>query len=308
MGYHQFRSAVYRGRFAPSPTGSLHFGSLVTAVASYLEARTRRGEWLVRIEDLDATRVVADSSQHILNALELLGMNWDGEIVYQSQRQAAYQIALTKLKNNELIYPCSCSRKEIADSALLMGVGGPIYPRNCRNSFAIAHADRPSAWRIRTEDNLIEFVDSVQGKVCQYVESEIGDFVLRRADGIYSYQLAVVVDDAWQGITHVVRGADLLLSTPRQIYLQKLLGYATPYYLHLPVVVNKHGEKLSKQTRAAPIDLVNPLPQLVASLHFLGQNPPNELMEGDVPAFWKWALANWRTENIPGESRLFLNE
>ncbi|SDY60491.1 tRNA glutamyl-Q(34) synthetase GluQRS [Nitrosomonas sp. Nm33] len=298
--------SVYRGRFAPSPTGSLHLGSLVTAVASYLEARIHNGEWLVRIEDVDSTRVIPDSSRKILHALESLGMDWDGEVVYQSQRHTAYQTTLTKLNKNGLIYPCACSRREIADSAM-SGVEGPVYSGSCRNGLPGNHADRPHALRVKTENSQIEFVDNLQGKVHQCVESEIGDFVLRRADGIYTYQLAVVVDDAWQGITHVVRGADLLHSTPRQIYLQKLLGYKTPAYLHLPVVVNKQGEKLSKQTQAAPIDLTKPLPQLVAILRFLGQNPPDELVECDINSFWQWALAHWQAEKIPKGSH-FINE
>lgn len=298
------RSSAYRGRFAPSPTGALHFGSLVAAVASFLEARAHHGQWLIRIEDLDSTRVVPDSSRQILQAMELLGMEWDGEVIYQSKRYAAYQAALARLKEEGVIYPCVCSRREIADSAL-RGVEGPVYRGSCRNGFASLRANRVPALRIRTENSLIEFIDGLQGRVSQCVEKAIGDFVLRRADEIYTYQLAVVVDDAWQGITHIVRGADLLHSTPRQIYLQKLLGYPTPIYLHLPVVVNRQGEKLSKQTRAAPLDLANPLPQLVATLKFLGQNPPEELTEGDIISFWQWARAHWQTENIPKASRCF---
>ncbi len=297
--------SVYRGRFAPSPTGSLHLGSLMTAVASYLEAKTHNGEWLVRIEDVDSTRVIPDSSWQILHALESFGMDWDGEVVYQSQRHATYQTALTELNKNGLIYPCACSRREIADSAMV-SVEGPIYSGRCRNGLSSNHAGRPHALRVKTEYSQIQFVDNLQGKVHQCVESEIGDFVLRRADGIYTYQLAVVVDDAWQGITHIVRGIDLLHSTPRQIYLQKLLGYKTPAYLHLPLVVNKQGEKLSKQTLAAPIDLTKPLPQLVATLRILGQSPPDELVEGDMISFWQWAQANWQVERIPKGNR-FIN-
>ncbi|SFM61470.1 glutamyl-Q tRNA(Asp) synthetase [Nitrosomonas communis] len=298
--------SVYRGRFAPSPTGPLHLGSLVTAVASYLEARTHNGEWLIRIEDVDSTRVMPDSSRKILHALESFGMNWDGEVVYQSQRHASYQAALAELNKNGLIYPCACSRREIADAAV-MSIEGPVYPGRCRNGLSSNLAGRPHTLRVKTECSQIEFVDHLQGKVDQCVESEIGDFVLRRADGIYTYQLAVVVDDAWQGMTHIVRGVDLLHSTPRQIYLQKLLGYKTPAYLHLPLVVNKQGEKLSKQTLAAPVDLTRPLPQLVATLRFLGQNPLDELVEGDITSFWQWAQANWQAERIPKGNR-FINE
>lgn len=299
--------STYRGRFAPSPTGALHLGSLVTAITSYLEARTRGGEWLVRIEDLDVVRTLPGAAQQIMQTLELLGMSWDGEIIYQSQRQAAYQAALLRLENEGFMYPCTCSRKEIADTALI-GVDGPIYPGSCRAGRSTALKNRLSAWRIRTDNRLIHFDDSVQGRIFQRVENEIGDFVLQRADGIYSYQLAVVVDDAWQGITHIVRGADLLHSTSRQIYLQKLLSVETPCYSHVPVVVNEQGEKLSKQTRAEPINLTNPLPQLVAALRFLGQNPPEELSKSDLSTFWEWALANWCVGEIPRRSHVFLKE
>ena len=298
--------SVYRGRFAPSPTGPLHLGSLVTAVASYLEARTHHGEWLVRIEDVDSTRVIPDSSRQILHALASFGMNWNGEVVYQSQRHASYQAALAELNKNGLIYPCTCTRREIADSAVMYSEGA-VYSGKCRNGLSGNYAGRPHTLRVKTECSRIEFVDHLQGKVHQCVQREIGDFVLRRADGIYTYQLAVVVDDAWQGMTHIVRGMDLLHSTPRQIYLQKLLGYQTPVYLHLPLVVNKQGEKLSKQTLATPIDLARPLPQLVATLRFLGQNPPDELVEGDITSFWQWAQANWQAEKIPKGNR-FMSE
>ena len=287
---------IYRGRFAPSPTGSLHFGSLVAAVASYLEAKSRNGEWLVRIEDLDPSRETPGSSIEILRTLEALGMEWDGEVVYQNQRNKVYQAALDFLEERDLIYPCICSRKEIADSSIL-GIEGPIYPGTCRDSsFREAHR---SAWRIRTDDNLIEFKDALRGRVRQRLERDMGDFVLRRADGIFAYQLAVVVDDAEQGITHVVRGEDLLNSTPRQIYLQRLLGYPTPAYMHLPVVVNARGEKLSKQTHAAPVVISDTVSQLIMAIRFLGQTPPAELNESNVTSFWKWITGNWKPELIP---------
>ena len=287
---------LYRGRFAPSPTGPLHFGSIVAAIGSYLEARIRRGKWLVRIENLDKTREVAGASKDILNTLTALGMEWDGDVLYQDQRNESYRAALATLEHQQLIYPCTCTRREIADSSIT-GVDGPIYTGICR-----AHSitgDGSRAWRVKTDDRVIELNDVLQGRIQQQVQSSIGDFVLRRADGVYAYQLAVVVDDAEQGVTHVVRGADLLNSTPRQVYLQQLLDYSTPEYTHLPVAVNGGGEKLSKQTQAAPVDPRTPVPYLVTALDFLGQQPPADLMGCNVASFWDWALQNWRPEIIP---------
>lgn len=292
----QISNSRYRGRFAPSPTGPLHFGSLVAAVGSYLDAKFNNGEWLVRIEDLDWRREVPDAASQILYTLEKLGMEWDGEIIYQSQRAKIYQDVLDALKKKDLIYPCICSRKEVADSSII-GLSGPIYPGTCLKN--PVPANRVHALRIRTGNDLIEFNDMLRGSYSQRLSSDSGDFVLRRADGMYAYQLAVVVDDAEQKITHVVRGADLLDSTPRQMFLQRLLGYSTPRYLHLPIVTNRIGEKLSKQTGAAAIDLLNVLAQLVDALHFLGQKPPMEIMEGNLSAFWQWAQRNWQVNQIP---------
>lgn len=288
--------SIYRGRFAPSPTGSLHFGSLVAAVASYLEAKSHNGEWLVRIENLDPLRETPGSAKEILNTLEALGMEWDGEVIYQNERNKAYQAALDLLEKQNLIYPCVCSRKEIADSSIT-GIERAIYPGTCRNRFF--YEDRRSAWRVRTDNNLIEFNDALEGRVRQRLESDIGDFVLRRADGIFAYQLAVVVDDAEQGITHIVRGKDLLNSTPRQIYLQQLLGFPTPAYMHLPIAVNARGEKLSKQTHATPITSSDTISQLIMAIRFLGQTPPAELNESNVASFWNWIRENWRPGIIP---------
>jgi glutamyl-Q tRNA(Asp) synthetase len=288
--------AVYRGRFAPSPTGPLHLGSLVAAVGSYLDAKFNHGEWLVRIDDLDPPRVVPGASKEILSTLDSLGMEWDGEVVYQSQRNEIYQEALVSLNKLGLIYPCTCTRKKIVDSSM-MGMSGPIYPGTCRNNRA-THA-RPCAWRVKTKRDPIVFQDILSGSICQRLRDEVGDFILQRADNVYAYQLAVVVDDAEQNITHVVRGADLQDSTPRQIYLQQLLGYPMLTYMHLPLVTNHTGEKLSKQTLAAPIDLSNALAQLIAALCFLGQEPPVDLSNGDIPSFWQWAIENWRLEKIP---------
>ena len=289
-------TSTYRGRFAPSPTGPLHFGSLVAAVASYLEARTRAGEWLVRMEDLDTPRVVPGATDEILRALDACGMPWDGAIVYQSKRTDAYHAELHRLRASGLVYPCACSRREIADSAV-NGIEGPVYPGTCRTGLAPGKTMR--AVRIKTSGAQIAFDDNLQGRVQQNLETDIGDFVLLRADHVYAYQLAVVVDDAEQGITDIVRGADLLDSTPRQIYLQQLLKFATPRYCHMPVVVNAAGEKLSKQTLAAPVDPAQPVTALFAALRFLGQQPPAALANANVSEFWAWAIANWRIEHVP---------
>ncbi|MEK7843668.1 MAG: tRNA glutamyl-Q(34) synthetase GluQRS [Pseudomonadota bacterium] len=286
----------YRGRFAPSPTGPLHSGSLVAAVGSYLEARSRQGEWLVRIENLDPPREVAGAAKEILDTLEVLGMEWDGEVVYQNRRNEIYQAALAALEQQGLLYPCICSRKEIADSSII-GIDGPVYPGTCRGGLPAGR--NSTALRVLTHDDPIEFKDALRGLIRQQLASATGDFVLRRADGIYAYQLAVVVDDAAQGVTHVVRGADLLDSTPRQIYLQQLLGYSTPAYMHLPVVTNKQGEKLSKQTQAAAVDVSRPVAQLVTAMRFLGQTLPAELVESSIASFWQWALENWQPQKIP---------
>ncbi|MGZ5597749.1 MAG: tRNA glutamyl-Q(34) synthetase GluQRS [Usitatibacter sp.] len=259
---------AYRGRFAPSPTGPLHFGSLVAAVASHLDARAAGGEWRVRIEDVDEARTVPGASGAILRQLESFGLEWDGEVVVQSRRKPLYEAALARLRAQGLVYRCRCSRREIADSAL-RGIEGAIYPGTCR----MLHVDAgtPGAERLLVEGASLAFDDRVQGTITQDVTREIGDFVLKRRDGLHAYQLAVVVDDADQGITDVVRGADLLHSTPRQILLQRLLGYPTPRYLHFPVATHENGEKLSKQTLAVAADDREAAALLGAALRFLGQ-------------------------------------
>jgi glutamyl-Q tRNA(Asp) synthetase len=288
--------ARYRGRFAPSPTGPLHFGSLVAAVGSFLEARTRGGDWLVRMEDLDPPRVAPGAADDILRALQACGLEWDGSVARQSERSDAYHGALHRLRQGGRVYPCVCSRREIADSAVA-GSEGPVYPGTCRAGIAAGKTAR--ALRLSTQGVTIEFDDAVQGRVAHDLERDSGDFVLYRADEVYAYQLAVVVDDAEQGITDVVRGADLLGSTPRQVYLQGLLGLPRPRYAHLPVAVNSAGEKLSKQTFAAPLDATRPLPALAAALDFLGQQPPPGLERGTLSEFWDWALDNWDLDRVP---------
>ncbi|RIX48948.1 MAG: tRNA glutamyl-Q(34) synthetase GluQRS [Rhodocyclales bacterium GT-UBC] len=289
---------MIRSRFAPSPSGALHFGSLVAALGSYLDARSRQGEWLVRIEDVDLGRTVPGAADDILATLEAFGFTWDGPVVWQSQRLDRYAEVLDALRRDGLAYGCACSRKEIADAARLLAVdGGPVYPGICRSGLASGRAVR--AWRMRVPDEALSFEDRVQGTVDQVLARDVGDFVLQRADGYFAYQLAVVIDDADQGISDVVRGADLLDSTPRQIWLQRCLGYATPRYAHLPVVSNAAGEKLSKQTRAPALDVSQASAHLVDALDFLGQVPPAELARAGIGEVWAWALANWRFDAIP---------
>jgi glutamyl-Q tRNA(Asp) synthetase len=274
----------------------LHFGSLIAAVASYLEAKKHDGEWLLRMEDLDKPREMPGAANAIIQALSCFGFEWEGPIIYQSQRSTVYAEALGKLQSQGLIYPCACSRKEIADSAS-HGIDGMVYPGTCRHGLPAGKIAR--AWRIRVDGENIEFDDAIQGKLSQNLARDIGDFVLKRADGLHAYQLAVVVDDAVQNITHVVRGADLLDSTPRQIYLQQALRLPPLNYAHVPVASNTAGEKLSKQTLAKPLDTERPVHQLWLALQFLGQQPPEALQKATLGTLWSWAHANWLLASIP---------
>ncbi|WP_126454664.1 tRNA glutamyl-Q(34) synthetase GluQRS [Sulfuriflexus mobilis] len=291
----------YRGRFAPSPTGPLHFGSLVAAVGSYLQARHQQGQWLVRMEDLDRPRCVKGADSQILKTLERYGMVWDGEVMYQSQRDTAYNIALEQLEAMNACYPCACSRSEIAAIAR-PGSEGPIYPGTCRKG--LAEGKKVNAIRTRLDDAVISFHDLLQGEITQYLFRDLGDFVIRRADSLFAYQLAVVVDDAEQGITEVVRGSDLLESTPRQIWLQQKLGYHTPTYLHLPIAVNAAGEKLSKQTFATAIDDQEPRPQLIKALNFLGQQVPGDAADSTLDDLWQWAIQHWSLAKLPATRQI----
>jgi glutamyl-Q tRNA(Asp) synthetase len=275
---------MYVGRFAPSPTGPLHFGSLVAALASYMEARSAKGKWLLRMEDLDKPREQRGAADAILRALDAFGLHWDGAVEYQSRRGSLYRDALDRLKAHT--YPCGCTRREIADSTLAID-GARIYGGNCRGGLAPGKTARTI--RIRAEGQ-ISFIDRVQSAQTQHLERDVGDFVLWRADGQFAYQLAVVVDDAEQGITDVVRGADLLDSTARQIYLQQRLGYPVPNYLHVPVAVDAAGEKLSKQTGAEAVDPARRGDALRRALAFLGQMETGDLAEG---------LHNWDASRIP---------
>jgi glutamyl-Q tRNA(Asp) synthetase len=259
----------YVGRFAPSPTGTLHFGSLVAALASYLEARAADGKWLLRMEDLDAPREQPGAADQILRALDKLGFEWDGPVLRQSARVGRYGAVVEDLARRGFAYACGCTRKELEDSALAID-GSRIYPGTCRDGLAAGKSAR--AVRLRTHEAPVGFFDRVQGRIEQRVAREVGDFVLLRADGIYAYQLAVVLDDLDQGVTEVVRGADLLESTARQIHLQRILGAPTPRYAHVPVAVNASGEKLSKQTGAQALDLSDPQRELARARRFLGQD------------------------------------
>ena len=250
----------YRGRFAPSPTGPLHFGSLVAAVGSFVRARAQQGVWLVRIEDIDPPREVPGAAEDILATLAAFGMESDEPVVYQSQRETAYRAAFSRLLAQDLLFPCWCSRSDLeANNGLHAGA--------CVASPDAAHTP---AWRLRAADREIRFVDLLQGPQSQHLAHDVGDFVVRRIEGWFAYQLAVVVDDAEAGVNEIVRGSDLLDSTPRQIYLQQLLHLTTPAYLHLPLVLDANGQKLSKADHARPVDRNDPVPALRAALEFLG--------------------------------------
>ena len=292
----------YRGRFAPSPTGPLHAGSLVAALGSWLDARKNGGKWLLRIEDLDTPRCIPEATQQIQSQLLACGLAWDEEIIHQSQRQEAYQRALERLNNLKCLYACTCSRQTIANNLANLGIETPrnqemVYPGTCRPASLIsnpteAFKDSGKAWRIALPlDSHIEFEDLALGHQSQHLNTEVGDFVLRRSDGLFTYQLAVVVDDAEQGITHIVRGEDLLSNTARQIYLQKVLGYQKPEYLHLPLVLDEHGEKLSKQTLATQIntqDEKHSLMELRKAAKHLGLK---NLPDGENTTIAEWLLA-----------------
>jgi len=294
-------SPVYRGRFAPSPTGPLHFGSLVCAIGSYLQARSQQGQWLVRIEDLDQARERPGAADAILRTLEAFGLYWDEPVVYQSQRRELYEEALRRLSEENYTYPCACTRKDIQSLADASGKT-ERYPGTCRTGLPPGKQAR--SIRVRTNPGNIGFNDAVQGCFEQDIYRDVGDFVLRRADGFYAYQLAVVIDDAIQGITEVVRGADLLDNTPRQIYLQRLLNFPTPAYLHLPLVIDESGAKLSKQTLAAPVDARQPVAALVQALRFLGHPPPLADDSVELDELWQWAQQHWRREQIPRQCEI----
>ncbi len=278
----------YRGRFAPSPTGVLHPGSLVAALASWLDARAHGGVWIVRIEDIDPPREVAGASADILATLARFGLESDEAVLFQSERSAVYQAALERLIAVGAVYGCACSRREIELEAARLGLAPGIYPGTCRGG---TRGRPPRALRLRVPATAVAFVDRAVGRYQQALATEVGDFVVRRADGLWAYQLAVVVDDAAQGITHVVRGADLLDNTPRQIHLQRTLGVPTPAYLHLPVLTNERGEKLSKQTGARALDRHDVLGELERAWRHLGFPA---LGADSAAAFYTRATELWR--------------
>lgn len=286
---------AYVGRFAPSPSGPLHFGSLVAAAASWFDARAAGGRWLLRIDDVDTLRCVPGAAEDILRTLERFGFAWDDTPVWQSQRLDAYRAAFERLREAGQLFPCACSRKELADSAMAPD-GSRVYPGTCREGLPPGRAAR--AWRVRVSSSL-EFNDAVQGPQCEDLARDVGDFVVLRADGLFAYQLAVVVDDADAGVTDIVRGADLLASTSRQIVLQRRLGLTTPRYAHVPVVLDAAGDKLSKQTLARPVDRLPPSAALHAALAFLGQCPPAELARASLAQIHAWGIAHWRLAAVP---------
>ena len=284
----------YRGRFAPSPTGPLHFGSLVAAIGSHADALANGGEWLVRMEDVDETRRVEGASDAILRTLEAHGFQWSGEVLQQSRRKSRYREVLQWLLEEGHAYPCGCTRREVEASGH-PGIEGVVYAGTCRGGLPPGREGR--AIRLVVPDKEICFEDRLHGIQCQQLARDVGDFVIRRADGYTAYQLAVVVDDADQGIDQVVRGADLLHSTPRQIHLQQLLGFSTPTYLHLPLVLDAQGRKLSKRDQAHPVSDSDPIGGLLAAWRFLSQAEP-ETPPADVEEFWEWARSAWDPARI----------
>ena len=292
------------GRFAPSPTGHLHFGSLIAAIASYCMAKQAGGKWLVRIEDLDRPRVVAGAADTILHQLESFGLIWDGEVIYQRDRSEIYRAAIESLKLAGSTYQCSCSRREILASAPHYGEEGPIYPGTCRNKSQTSSSS--CCTRIIISDNEIKFTDGIYGSLSQNLAKEVGDFPLQRADGIFSYQLAVAVDDHEFGINQVVRGRDLLFSTPRQIYLLQQLGYAIPTYTHIPLALSPNGEKISKRHHQVDNSSEqSPSVLLYQALDFLGQQPPKALRSEVPTTIVDWACSHFKLQHIAPADRLF---
>ncbi len=277
------------GRFAPSPSGPLHFGSLVAATASYLDVRHRKGRWLLRMEDLDPAREPPGAADQILRALEAHGLHWDGPVLYQSSRLDAYAEALAELRSQGRLFACRCSRQQIQ-------ADGGVYDGRCRT---LGLPDKGNAIRLRVDDVRVDFVDAIQGPQSQQLKQACGDVILRRKDGLYAYQLAVVVDDAWQGVTDILRGSDLLDSTARQIFLQQRLGLPTPRYAHVPVAVNELGQKLSKQHFAQALALEHCSGALLQALRFLGQAPEPALTRASVDEILAWAVQHWDIQAVP---------
>jgi len=290
--------ASYVGRFAPSPTGPLHFGSLLAAVASYGQALINDGRWLVRIEDIDPPREQPGADKLILQTLEAYGFEWDGPTSYQSTFTPRHENLVAGLISAGLAFPCSCSRRDLAD--VPRGPLGAIYPGTCRDGCISDDV----AIRVRVDDEPIKFEDALQDQYCQRLESESGDFIIKRRDGLIAYHLAVVADDFDQGITEIVRGIDLLDSTPRQIHLQRQLGFTTPDYMHIPVAMNDQGQKLSKLTGAPAISANDVTEDLFLALRCLDQQPPESLARGDTATVWRWVAENWDASVLSGKTRI----
>ena len=296
-------STKYKGRFAPSPTGPLHLGSLIAATGSYLQARQHKGTWRVRIDDIDPEREVPGASDDILRTLECYGFEWDGPVIYQRQQLERHQTSLSSLAQTDRLYACTCSRKLINEQANALGQAG-VYPGTCRHQ--TQPVEQPHALRVNTLGAEIIFQDSIQGQQRYSLETCGGDFVVRRADGFIAYQLATAIDDCAEGYTEIVRGADLLDSTPRQIFIQNLLGLHSPAYCHLPVLVDAEGNKYSKQTYAEPLSRKTPSRYLWTVMHFLGQEPPLELRNTSLTELWGWAVQSWKIKAVPVKKNLSL--
>lgn len=279
----------YIGRFAPTPSGPLHYGSLIAATASYLDARHNRGRWLLRIDDLDTPRVREGAVEHILRTLEVFGLDWDGDILFQSERGGAYAAVIESLMNGGRLYRCDCPRRLIK---------GRPYPGTCRYRH-LPPATPRYALRVMATGETISVPDLIQGTYRRNLQDESGDFVVRRSDGITAYHLAAVVDDDYQGVTHVVRGADLLSSTPSQVYLQHLLHLKTPVYAHFPVALDQRGRKIAKRDQAASLNGGDPGSVLHAALAFLGQSPPAEMAGADTDEILEWGIKNWDLSRVP---------
>jgi glutamyl-Q tRNA(Asp) synthetase len=288
----------YIGRFAPSPTGPLHLGSLYTALASYLDARANRGHWLLRIDDLDTPRIKKGSTASILKTLERFGLCWDGQIYYQSQHIDVYEAALQRLLSGHLLYPCTCSRKQLSDHSQT----GNIYPGTCR----LLSSEPTSAFALRVKTNLqpISFYDLLQGEIVRNLAQQDGDFIIKRKDQIIAYQLAVVIDDQQQAISHVVRGLDLLYETPKQLYLQQKLGITQPIYAHIPIVTDTLGQKLSKQSHAPAVKQDSPSAVLFKLLQWLKQSPPAVLKNSATHEILSWAILNWKPNKLQGQQSI----
>lgn len=282
-------SSHYKGRFAPSPSGPLHFGSLIAALASYLDAQSHQGQWLVRIEDIDEPRTVAGADSQILKTLETHGLQWDGDVVYQSKRKALYQAVLAPLLENNQVYHCTCTRKKIKEA-------GGVYPGMCRTAH---HSADHAAIRLKLDSPVTHFHDRILGDIRITDPHALEDTVLKRRDGYFAYNLVVVADDIEQGITHIVRGSDLLPTTAAHLSFYQLLKQPAPEYAHLPVASVAQGRKLSKQNHAAALDNATPVANLIKALHFLNLAIPDEATHSSVNSVLQWATEHWHCDNIP---------